>query len=315
MSAEKLEFKITKDGKGNDIHLTSLSVEATDSLIQLLQSMKEIVANTPGAENLQIQVVKGSATVMTTPSPEIMNCFIADFQNVLDKKESNASIVSPWRQLQRLMQSNNLEFEANFYSGAVKTSVEKKIRRATEFRARPVKKVADYVIEFVKGKLIELGGKNPNIHVLRDGVKTAISCTESDAIKVNRFIYQDIEIAVRKKTVEGIHEYSFCDFYPNSLYFEEFRSLVQCSIDKKIEDFLMDLHFKMKEFLDDKNFGAILKLFRLFNHTSTDVNILKTMLVITKSFSENEQLKEPRANLSLMLKAKLDQQTKLTFPQ
>lgn len=315
MSEEKLEFKITKDAKGNDIELTNLSVEATNSLILMLQSMKDIIVNTPGAENAKIQVVKGSATVMTIAPPEVIQSFQEDFQNVLDKKETNASIVAPWRQLQNLFQANGLRYEANFYTKSIKISVEKQIKKATEFRAKPIKKQAKYELEFVKGKLIELGGKNPNIHILKNGVKTAISCTEIEAIKVNQFIYKEIEISIRKKIVEDNIEYSFCDFYSDSKYFDEFQELITDSIQKDIEDFLFILHFKIKSFLDDKNYGVVLKIFRLFNHISTDVNILKTILIITKSFSDNEQLKEPRANLYHLLKSKLEQQTKFTFPK
>ena len=313
MTEEKLEFKITKDANGNDIELTNLSVEATNSLISLLQSMKEIISNTPGAENAKIQVVKGSATVMTVAPTEVIQNFQDDFQNVLNKQETNPNIVAPWRQLQNLFQGNGLTYEANFYTKAKKVSIENQIKKATEFRAKAVKKQAKYELEFVKGKLIELGGKNPNIHILKEGAKTAISCTEIEAIKVNQFIYKEIEISIRKKIVENSVEYSFCDFYSDSKYFEEFKELISNSYSSELEDFLFLLHFKIKSFLDEKNFGAVLKLIRLFNHVSTDVNILKTILIITKSFSENQKLKEPRILLSHLLKSKLEQQTKLTF--
>lgn len=303
MSEEKLEFKITKDATGNDIELTNLSVEATESLILMLQSMKDIISNTPGAEQAKIQVVKGSATVMTIASEEVIQNFQESFQNVLDKKETDPSIVAPWRQLQNLFKANGLTYEANFYSRSQKVSLEKQIKKAKEFRARPVPKTASYAIQFVKGKLMEVGGAKPNLH-LQD--LKPIRCTELQAIAVNKFLYQDIELLVRKKTAHTEDEYTFCEFFINDEQKIYFKNLLHLLETKSLDDFLFDLHFEIKKMLDDKQLGVVAKVIRLFNHSSIDVNIVKTILVITKSFAEEEAIRELRAKLYHTLQSKLD---------
>ncbi|MFA6278382.1 MAG: hypothetical protein WC622_16665 [Pedobacter sp.] len=304
MSEEKLEFKITRDANGNDIELTNLSVEATNSLILMLRSMAEIISNTPGAENAKIQVVKGSATVMTVASAEVIQNFQHDFQNVLDKKETNASIVAPWRQLQNLFQANGLIYEANFYTKAQKTSIEKQIKKAKEFRAKPIKKAATFSIQFLKGKLIEVGGTNPNIHL--QGSRP-IRCTELEAIAVNKFLYQDIELLVRKKTTSDGEEYTFSEFFINDEQKTYFKNLLHLLETKSLDDFLFDLHFEIKKLFDSKQLGVVAKVIRMFDHSSTDVNIIKTILVITKSFAEEESIKDARAKLYHTLKSNLMQ--------
>lgn len=304
MSEEKLEFKITKDANGNDIELTNLSVEATNSLILMLQSMTEIISNTPGAENAKIQVVKGSATVVTVASAEIIQNFQEGFQNVLDKKETNANIVAPWRQLQNLFQANGLTYEANFYRKAQKISVEKQIKKAKEFRARSVKKHANFSIQFLKGKLMEVGGANPNIH-LQD--LRPVRCTELEAIAVNKFLYQDIELLVRRKFTSDNEEYMFCEFFVNDEQKIYFKNLLHLLETKPLDEFLFDLHFEIKKLIDVKQFGVVAKVIRMFDHSSTDVNIIKTILVITKSFADEASIKDARAKLYHTLKSNLTQ--------
>lgn len=304
MSEDKLEFKITKDANGNDIELTNLSVEATESLILMLQSMKDIISNTPGAGLAKIQVVKGSATVMTVASAEVIEHFQNDFNNVLDKKETNPDIVAPWRLLQNLFKANGLTYEASFYKKAEKISVEKKIKKAKEFRAKSIPKPANYLIEFLKGKLIEVGGTNPNIHLQ---YLKPIKCTEFQAIAVNKFLYQDIELLVRKRSVSGNEEYTFCEFFINDDQKLYFKNLLNLLATKSLDDFLFDLHFEIKKLLDEQQLGIVAKLIRLFDHSSTDVNIIKTILVITKSFAEETAIKEVRAKLYHTLKSNLAQ--------
>ena len=304
MSEEKLEFKITKDANGKDIELTNLSVEATESLILLLQSMKDIISNTPGAENAKIQVVKGSATVMTVAASDVIQNFQKDFQNVLNKKETDPHKVAPWRDLQNLFKANGLIYEANFYTKAKKISVEKEIKRAKEFRAKPVKKQSTYSLQFVKGKLMEVGGANPNIH-LQD--LRPVKCSEPQAIMVNKFLYQEIELLVRRKETLDNEEYTFCEFFINDEQKIYFKNLLHLLETKSLDDFLFDLHFEIKKLLDAQQFGVVAKLIRLFDHSSIDVNIIKTILVITKSFAEQGELKEVRAKLYHTLKGNLSQ--------
>ncbi|RYF26664.1 MAG: hypothetical protein EOO42_00830 [Flavobacteriales bacterium] len=304
MSEEKLEFKITKDAKGNDIELDNLSIEATNSLILILNSMKDILSNTPGAENLKIQLVQGCVGIQTPGPANIIELFHNDFQNVLEKKATNSDIITPWRQIQSLFKENGLTYEANFYTKTKKISVEKQIKKAKEFRLKPVRKQSNYSIQFLKGKLMEVGGTKPNIH-LND--MKPIKCTELQAIAVNKFLYQDIELLVRKRTAIDDEEYTFCEFFINDEQKTYFKNLLHLLETKSLDDFIFDLHFEIKKMLDTQQLGVVAKLIRLFDHSSIDVNIIKTIMVITKSFAEEAQIKEVRAKLYHTLKSNLAQ--------
>ncbi|WP_316845532.1 hypothetical protein [Pedobacter psychrodurus] len=306
MSTDKLEFKITKDAKGNDIEFDNLTTDSANSLILILQSMRDILSITPGAGNLKIQLVRGSVGVQVPGPAEVIEHFHSDFENVLDKKETNGEIVAPWRQLQNLFQANGLSYEANFHTRKQKFQVVDQIKKAKEFRARPVKRYARYSLEILKGKLIEVGGKNPNVHLLHKDVKIPIRCSEKQAILVNKYLYQEIEILTRKKSFDDNDEYTFCEFFPIAEQLELFKDLLTLQKNNSLDDFLFKLHFFIKDIIMKNDFNSLKKLLEIYDHDSSEVNILKTILVITKSFTEHPELKEQRAKLYHTLSGKLD---------
>lgn len=69
-------------------------------------------------------------------------------------------------------------------------------------------------------------------------------------------------------------------------------------------DYLVELHDAFKIFLNRKNYECVEFMMNQFNEES-DVNELKTILVITKSFKEHEVLKFPRKRLLDIIENKL----------
>jgi hypothetical protein len=65
------------------------------------------------------------------------------------------------------------------------------------------------------------------------------------------------------------------------------------------------LHYKCRDFLDVQDYGGFRRFIRLFNHESTDVNILKTILIITQSFKEHENLKDMRKDIKDLFDKKM----------
>lgn len=305
MALDKLEFKIIKEADGSDIDLSKLSLKATESLIILLESMKTIISNTPGGEDVKIQVIKGSARVITEAPEEIISSVLDGYERVITKSETNADIVAPWRQLQNLFQANGLVYDAFFTTKTHTRSLEKEIKKSKEFRAKPIKRYSTFHLEFIKGKLIEVGGKKPNIH-LSD--RSPIRCTENDAIAVNKFLYQNIELLIRRQAREDEEELTFCGFFPVEGHQLYFLDLVEQYHNLPLDNFLEYIHYKLKDLLDKKDFGMVKKIFRIFDHLSVDVNIFKTILIITKSFAKNPELKDIRGKFYHTLKNKLDRE-------
>jgi len=79
-------------------------------------------------------------------------------------------------------------------------------------------------------------------------------------------------------------------------------------MDKQIES-LMDLHYAFRFFLNKKDAETVNFMMNRFNEES-DVNEIKTILIITKAFAENPDFKTNRARLLGILEARL---AKITY--
>lgn len=162
-------------------------------------------------------------------------------------------------------------------------------------------------IEFIQAKMIAVGGKSPNIHIEpTEGERMIVSCTELNANKAKAYLYKDILISIwetdklNKKTLE------LCDSYHQIDIFEDLKSFIDELNSAKDEiDSLDKIHNKCRFYLDKQDYGNFRKLIRLFIHENTDINILKTILIITRSFKEHERLKEARENIKEIFDKKM----------
>ena len=60
---------------------------------------------------------------------------------------------------------------------------------------------------------------------------------------------------------------------------------------------LMDLHYECRDYIENKTFEEFKVFLESFLREDVDVNELRTILIITKSFKENEILKEVRQKI------------------
>lgn len=72
-------------------------------------------------------------------------------------------------------------------------------------------------------------------------------------------------------------------------------------------DKFIELHNKIKSFIDVKDFKSVHDLMKYYNDESSSVGDLKTILVITKSFKQNEVIGDTRKKIVALLESKLGQ--------
>ena len=70
-------------------------------------------------------------------------------------------------------------------------------------------------------------------------------------------------------------------------------------------DKFVELHNKFKSLLDIKDFVAVNELMTSFNNHQSTIGQLKTILVITKSFKDNEVMSDTRKKTVALLEYKL----------
>jgi hypothetical protein len=308
--ANKLEFKITKDLNNKDIDLKSMSLAASKSFLILLESLTKIIELTPNSKGIKIQIIEGSATAAAIGTASQINDVETEFNDIVNHKSSNKEIVEKWGSLQELFTKNGLQYEANFYKNSKKTSVLETIKSARKFtpKIKRKRRRSDTNLLFMSGRLIEVGGKKPNIHLLDSSDnRYTINCNEINAKRANRYLYEPINISTWAKIKEGYKShYEFCDVYGNVETFNDFKEfMADYYLDDDEISSLKKLHYKCKSFLDVQDFGSLRKFMKLFNHPIAEPNALKTILVITSDFKDNDRISGVRQGLKALLDEKI----------
>jgi hypothetical protein len=303
MSSGKLELKITEDSNGQRVRLQDMSLKESKSLVTLLEALTNIIEQSTDNKEIRLQVVDGSIAIAAGASDDVIAEIKNSFQDVLDRKSVNKELVHNWRRIQELIWANGLHYEASFYQSGQHFPIIDTIKESRTFKTKITRRKAEYELKFIDGRLIENGGKSPNMHIIdKAGNRYTIKCTEAEARKVNTLLYQPIKVSAWRK-ITSDRNYTFCDSYLNDLVFKDFKDFIK-SEENDYDKFLNNLHYKIKAYIDNKDFGNLRKLLRLFNHTSVESSTLKTVLIITKSFRDNEEIKSNRLILKELLEKK-----------
>lgn len=308
MTENKLEFIINKDSANNKVELDGMSVEAAAAFSVLLNSMIKIVRLNADNEGLKIQIKSGSAVLIAEGTEAQIEEIQENFNEIISFKSANKQLVSEWRNIQKLFQANGLDYEAHIYTKDSKTSILTSLKARKALRSKPVSKPFTPTIRFMSGKLIAVGGNNPNLHLEDEpGARVKIiNCTEERAKKANRFLYERAFISCWVKIGAEDERLELCDSYYNESDFNMLNTFITdfLSTSNEINQLKM-LHYKCRDFLDVQDYGGFRRFIRLFNHESTDVNILKTILIITQSFKEHENLKDMRKDIKDLFDKKM----------
>ena len=294
MAEPKLEFRIVRDIKDQKIQMDNMSVDVSNALLIILKATTRIVELTPNHKNIRICVKEGSAVVSIQGTA--VEAVQKQFTQIVERKSSNKELVEEWRNIQTLFTTNGIQYEAAFKVGTSSTSIIDSLTSKKQFRTkRKSRPAVSLNIAFLTGKLIAVGGKNPNIHVdIEDQERIVISCTELGANKAKAFLYKQILISTWCTKTGENNKYELCDSYwENQInMFNEFREFV--SKLKKATDEIESLkmiHYKCQEILKEKEYKKYRRFLRLFNTERHDINVLKTLLIVTRPFSEQDDIK------------------------
>jgi hypothetical protein len=305
MENDKFEIKITSEKDGSKTDLSNLTLKESKALVTILEAVTKIVELSAGAEKLKIQITKGSASVSANGDSSYIEEIQQGFTEVKEFRSTDSDLVDPWRKIQDLISLNGLSYEASFFSKGKKRDILPEISGNRRFYTQSKIRTTSYTLEFLKGQLIEIGGKVPNIHIIdKDLQNLTVHCKDFEAQRVNGFLYKDIYLSAWKTTKDGKpFKYNFCDFYKEVSDFEEYKSFFE---DKNLHllDNLKNIHYKICAFLEKKEFMKVRQFIKLFNHESVDNSVLKTILIITKSHKDISHIADVRNNIKLLLEKK-----------
>jgi hypothetical protein len=307
MDENQLEFVISKDAAHREVALDAMSVNAAQAFSVLLTATINIIKLNENSDSIQLQLKPGSARIVADGNDEQIAELEHNFNEVVRYRSSNKELVNSWREVQKLFHANGLEYRASIIRDSKRTSIFETLKSSKAFRAKPGNYQIKNSIRFLQGKLLAVGGTNPNIHLEQSGKKPLIiKCTEANAKKARGFLYEAISISCWVKSGKEEEEYELCDSYWDTKYFKDFSNFLNdfSNTSNEVEQ-LKKLHYKSRAYLDIKEYGAFRKFMRLFIHDSTDVNILKTLLIITQSFKGHEKLGEMREKMHVLFEKRL----------
>ena len=310
MSDNKIEFKIKKDKNRQDVSLHNMSSSALESFTVFLSALNKIIKNTPNSENIKFEISEGSACISAVGIADNQYMELErTFNDVVENKSENKELVDSWRTVQNTILLNGLEYEAFFIKDEEKKDLLEIFKTKPKFRVKRQRRESEYSLVFFIGKLIAVGGKVPNMHVeCTNGEVKIIRCSEAEAKIVEGFLYTQVRLSIwSKNTIDSKSKYFFCDLYVNENHYNDFRGFIAANGNQEIEevDYLVNIHNKLRGYLDKGEYGVANKFLRFFNHESVDVGSLKTILVITKNFKDNEKIKDLRGKIKSILESKL----------
>ncbi|UPQ79848.1 hypothetical protein M0M57_03205 [Flavobacterium azooxidireducens] len=303
---DSIEIKLKKDSTGRDISLGSMSLDASKSIREILDALIAIVEFEQDL-NLKIGLEEGSAVQKIIGSDNNLQ--------VVYNKIKDAADGSPQR-LNKYVNSLNIiyknlesieDYDISYKSNRGVESIKPLFTQ--KFRSKRNSDVTEnnFNLEFFSGKLELNGGKKPNFHLFTNNTTYTIQCSEKQAKDVGAFLYENIKISAHAKAKKDSMEYNFCDIYVGTSegYFNEFKDFYTELKDKSGTQKFHFVSNKLEQFYNQKNYSGAKKFIRLFLNEFSHVTYLRTILVISKAFKNDEYLGDILSDVEKLLSKKI----------
>lgn len=308
---ESFEIILFKDSDGNPIQLDNLSVEASKSVREILDALISIAEYERDKNNLNLKIGLENccaAHKLYSDDDNSMEIVLDNILNVInDSNERDNEYVA---QLNIIHRNISINDDSEIKINRKGKLIDLRNDFDKPFRAKRTRNKVEnnYKIEFIKGKLQQNGGKNPNFHLeINHGEELTISCDESEAIKVNKFLYKEIYISAWAKSNGHKMLYNFSDLYleKDMNYFIDFKDFFKKLEKAKDTEQYHLISNKIKTYYDNLDFVSARKFIRLFINENSLPVYLRTILLNSKTFKDEEELAEMLNKIETLLKSKI----------
>lgn len=293
-----LEFKVVTDKNGKPVELDRMSIDAAKAFLAFYQTLVSLADLSKGSEstnesNSYITIKSGSA--VASVSGATAERIYEDFEAIVKGECDDSKKVKLWRDTQLQLQANGLGYEINHITKNGAKNLYNRIVKAKRITKKPTRTQYANSIRFFSGRLINVGGKIPNIHVeLKNEEKITVDCHEEIALNAKDYLYTNIRVAVWAKESDAItnNKYELCDVYNSEKEYELYKNYFESLLDLDRIAALTKIHETLKDLLAEGKFESIRKLLKLWLHPSTDIQTIKIILVITKQFSKDPRISQ-----------------------
>jgi len=303
-----IEIILEKDSKGNDIQLNNMSLDASKSLREILDALIQIVEYEKDL-NLKIGLEKGSAAHKLISEDENNDL------EVVYKKIKDAAEQQPERENLYVNQLNVIyrniqkfdDYKIVYKHDSTKIDIKPLFKRKFKNTRSRANIDNNFKVKFFNGTLDLIGGKNPNFHITSNSLPYTIQCTKEEARKVNPFLYQDIFISAWVKEKKNGWEYNFCDIYAGQSedYFEIFKTFFKDLKNAKGTEPFHLISNQLEVFYDKRDYAGAKKFIRLFINSLSLPTYLRSILIISKAFKNDEDMKKILVEVERLLSTKI----------
>ncbi len=310
---DKLVLKVTTDSNGQPLRLDDMPLEAAQAFLKLYEALIHLVELTDNHQNARVSISQSSLAAGVA-NTNVVNHLIADFNSITASQCDDKEKVAQWRIIQEQIQKNGLGYDVVYYRGNTSQSLYNTIKTSkTFYKKRAARTQYTSSIRFLSGRLTDAGGKSKsNLHIDTPMGEIKISCLQNDAKIAASVLYENLKLSawVRRDSL-GDYQYELCEVYFEPNLFQEFKTFFESLVTMDEIEALTTVHRLVKNYLINKEFEKLRRISRLWIHSTTDIQTLKIVLVLTKAFKDNEEFSSYRAELLKMYNIQYNKELKL----
>ena len=269
----------------------------------VVSAMRSIVISI-NTEGLVFSLKKGSAQCDIVAPSETIDLIYEEIDLALKGESTDKEVTSNLRRIQD--QFKRQDYDYKFLLKEPRGTfivVHKRIIESNRISIKRSKKPYSYRVKVLSGFLNQIGGKIPNYHFdYGHGQKKIISCTQDQALSINQYLYHTIDVlAVCKEWTDPDRQTEYT--HKLILEAEDARLLQLFLINYNRQDDLVDRLTVLHDFMDEqltksKDPQKVLKLLlQGFNDRNLHLSEIKTLLVISKPFAQNQSIRDARAEM------------------
>ncbi len=295
--SSQLVITLENEKNGEAVQLHNLSASGLLSFTTVLESLRKLAIAIAGDENVRFSIESGSARAVAITDDEVGQSIAATLEQAIDGEISDKNLLEPIRNIHREIIREDLNYGITLQRAGLTVNNFKSIFQSkTRIILKP-KRGTSISIEVLQAKVIAVGGKNPNYHlIMEDESEVIVKCTEGDAMNVNSYLYKIINVLVQKTSYKrenkkDIYTHGAILHDPEIHIFHHFFSVYNSRKDIMLKLQMLYNVFEEIMVLEERKFEIVGILLRQFDKEDININELKTLLILSNGMKENIAIK------------------------
>lgn len=291
MSIERIELKL--EYVGDDyVDLNNMSLRALESFLSVTSSLKNIAENI--STDVTFTIKKSSAYTSVNGSPQEINNIFQSIDKAIEGESDDEIVTSNLRNIQKEIQ--NQVFKYQFKYADIK--LDEKLRHSKKITKKRVISNYKKELSILSGFFNSIGGNDPNYHFdYGSNNRLTIDCNFPDVDELKDYLYQTISCLVLKKFSEDDDKIFY--YHISILEENQINRFKEFIFTLNTQNHLLERLDSIYDFMDKSNsrIKDLKILLKSYDSIFSDINELKTLLILTKSLKGHSEIKEHRKNL------------------